>query len=379
MRSELVDLDLTDDQQMFRATTRKFLEEVSSTARVRELWASDEGFDRSAWAQAAELGWFAAFADEQDGGGSVSGRPVADASIVVEEAGRALFPGPVVATNVVVDAIAQSGSAEQRAEHLPALIGGESIATWAFAEPFDRWDGDGIELDATREGEGFRLAGVKTCVQDAASADLLLVSARSDAGLTQFLVPTAMSGVLISPLDSLDLGRRFADVRFDGAAVPASAVLGEVGGAAGAIERQRDIAVILTCAETVGAVDRCFEMTLEYAHMRKAFGRPIGSYQALKHRFADMLLWLEGSKAIAVAASGAADLDVDRAELVSIAKSYISDRGQVIVRDCLQIHGGIGYTWEYDLHLFLRRVDSNAALFGGAACHEDRLAELVGL
>jgi alkylation response protein AidB-like acyl-CoA dehydrogenase len=379
MRSALVDLDLTDDQEMFRATTRKFLEQVSSTARVRELWASDEGFDRSAWAQAAELGWFAAFASEEDGGGSVSGRAVADACIVAEEAGRALFPGPVVATNLVVDAIARNGSAEQRSAHLPGLIGGESIGTWAFDEPSDRWDGDGIDLAAMPDGEGFRLSGLKTCVQEAGSADLLLVSARAAEGLTQFLVPTATPGVEVSQLQSLDLGRRFADVRFEDVVVAASAVVGEVGGAAAAIERQRDIAAILTCAETVGAVDRCFEMTLEYARMRKAFGRPIGSYQALKHRFADMLLWLEGSKAIAVTASEAADLDVDRAALASIAKSYISDRGQVIVRDCLQIHGGIGYTWEYDLHLFLRRIDSNAALFGGPARHEDRLAGLVGL
>jgi alkylation response protein AidB-like acyl-CoA dehydrogenase len=126
-------------------------------------------------------------------------------------------------------------------------------------------------------------------------------------------------------------------------------------------------------------VDQVFDMTLEYARMRKAFGRPIGSYQAIKHRFADMLLWLETSKAITVAAVGAVDHDADRAEYASSAKSYVSDRGPAIVRDCLQIHGGIGYTWEYDLHAFLRRIDSNAALFGGSARHEDRIAELVGL
>jgi alkylation response protein AidB-like acyl-CoA dehydrogenase len=374
-----VDLDLSDDQEMFRATTRKFLEQVSPTARVRELWSSEEGFDRSAWTQAAELGWFAAFADETDGGGSVSGRPVADASIVVEEAGRSLFAGPVIPTNVVVDAIARNGSDEQRSAHLPGLIGGELTATWAFAEASDRWDGASIELRATPEGDGFRLSGAKSCVQDAQTAELLLVSALSPAGLTQFLVPAGTAGMHVEPLVALDGGRRFADVRFEEVVLPASALLGEVGGAAGAIERQRDVAIVLTCAETVGAVDRCFEMTLDYARMRKAFGRPIGSYQALKHRFADMLLWLEGSKAITVTAAEAVDLDVDRAQVASVAKSYVCERAQAIVRDCLQIHGGIGYTWEYDLHLFLRRVDSNAALHGSVAVHEDRLAALVGL
>jgi alkylation response protein AidB-like acyl-CoA dehydrogenase len=264
-------------------------------------------------------------------------------------------------------------------EYLPGLIGGDSIGAWAFAESTDSWDGAGIDLEAMPEGEGFRLTGLKSCVQDAASADLLVVSARAPAGLTQFLLPKGTPGVNVSPLDSLDLGRRFANVQFDAAVVPSHALLGDVGGAGAAIERQRDLATVLVCAETVGAVNRCYEMTLEYARMRKTFGRPIGSYQALKHRFADMLLWLEGAKAITVAAASAAELDVDRAEYASIAKAYVSDRGPAIVRDCLQIHGGIGYTWEYDLHLFLRRVDSNAALFGGAAHHEDRLAHLVGL
>lgn len=374
-----MDLDLTDEQEMFHSATRKFLERVSSMAHVRELWKCESGFDRAAWRQAAELGWFAAFADEQNGGGSVSGHPVADASIVVEEVGRALFPGPVVPTNVVAYAIAQSGSSAQRLEYLPGLIGGDSIGAWAFAESTDSWDGAGIDLEAMPEGEGFRLTGLKSCVQDAASADLLVVSARAPAGLTQFLLPKGTPGVNVSPLDSLDLGRRFANVQFDAAVVPSHALLGDVGGAGAAIERQRDLATVLVCAETVGAVNRCYEMTLEYARMRKTFGRPIGSYQALKHRFADMLLWLEGAKAITVAAASAAELDVDRAEYASIAKAYVSDRGPAIVRDCLQIHGGIGYTWEYDLHLFLRRVDSNAALFGGAAHHEDRLAHLVGL
>jgi alkylation response protein AidB-like acyl-CoA dehydrogenase len=215
-------------------------------------------------------------------------------------------------------------------------------------------------------------------VQSGQSADLFLVTARHDERLVQLLVPRDAPGLTTVPLASLDLARQFADVHFADVRVPADALLGELD-ASRDVDRQLDVATALLCAETVGAADRCFEMTLDYAKARRAFGRPIGSFQALKHRFADMLLWLEGMKAIAVAAAVAVDRDVDRAEMVSIAKSYVSDRGPLIVRDCLQIHGGIGCTWEHDLHFFLRRVESNAALHGDVAFHRDRVATIVGL
>lgn len=221
------------------------------------------------------------------------------------------------------------------------------------------------------------LTGVKSYVQSARSADLLLVTARHEGGLRQFLVPRDTPGVSIVALESLDLARRFDEVHLSQVRLPAGSLLGD--DAADAVERQLDLATVLLCAETVGALDRCYEMTLEYAKDRSAFGRPIGSFQALKHRFADMLLWLESAKAITGAAAVAFDRDIDRAEVVSIAKSYISERGPMIVRDCLQIHGGIGYTWEHDLHFHLRRVESNALLHGGVTHHRDRLATTVGL
>jgi alkylation response protein AidB-like acyl-CoA dehydrogenase len=272
-----------------------------------------------------------------------------------------------------------SGDDAQRDEYLPGLIAGKTIAAWAVAEPNDRWDVDGVGMEATADGDGIRLSGTKSVVQDAHVADVLLVAATVAGGVTQFLVPRDTPGVEIVPLEALDLARRFSEVRFDGARLPSSAVVGEVGGANEAVARQLDVAAALICAETVGTLDRCYEMTLDYAKTRKAFGRVIGSFQALKHRLADMLLWLEASKAAAVAAAMAIDHDVDRAETVSIAKSYISDRGPAIVRDCLQLHGGIGFTWEFDLHLFLRRAESNAALYGGSDRHRDRLASMLGM
>jgi alkylation response protein AidB-like acyl-CoA dehydrogenase len=377
--NEIVDLDLSDDQQIFQSTARRFLEREVPMSRVRAFAENNVDLDRELWARAAELGWFGCLVPEADGGGSVSGAPVVDASLVAEEAGRALLPGPLMPSTIAAYAIAAVGSASQRAKHLPALVGGQHLATNAFAEDTGRWDVQGIAMQAVDHGRGFRLSGTKSFVQDANAVDLLVVTARTTGGLTQFLVPRETPGIAVRALESLDLARGFADVEFDAVDIPADAVLGEVGHASETFELQCDIATVLVCSETVGALDRCYEMTLEYARARKAFGRPIASFQALKHRLADMLLWLEGAKAITAAAAQAIDLDVDRAETVSIAKSYVSDRGPVIARDCLQMHGGIGYTWEFDLHFLLRRVDSNAALYGGVDHHRDRLADLLGL
>ena len=373
-----MDLELTDDQRLVQSTARHFLDRERPLARVRDLVDEPSVVDFELWKRAAELGWFAPLVPEEDGGGSVSGQPVLDAAIVVEEAGRALFPGPLIATNVVAAAIARNGTAQQRADHLAVLIDGSSIATWAFAESSDRWSAAGVELAARPSGDRWILSGAKSLVEDATSASLLLVTARHDNELRQFLVPAGAPGLTITALQSLDLARRFGTVEFAEVHVPADALLGD-GDATDAVDWQLDLATALTCCEMVGALDRCFEMTLEYAHARRAFGRPIGSFQALKHRFADMLLWLESAKAIASGAATAVEQGVGRAELVSAAKAFISHRGQMIVRDCLQIHGGIGYTWEHDLHFLLRRVDSDAVLYGAAAEHRDRIAQIVGL
>jgi alkylation response protein AidB-like acyl-CoA dehydrogenase len=374
-----MDTELSDDQDFFRETTRKFLDAESPLSRVRALIDDPAGFDPAVWAQGAELGWFALLVPEEYGGGSISGDGVCDLALVAEELGRLVTPGPVLPTNLVAHAIASRGSAEQRGDHLSSLAAGETIATWAFAEPNDRWDVAGVTLEAARDGDAFRLTGVKTTVQDAQAADVLLVTARTSGGLTQFLVPTDTEGVSIEPLQSLDLARRFADVRFDDVMLPAATVVGAVDDAVDDVERLLNLAVALQCAESVGAADRTFEFTLEYAQDRKAFGRPIGGFQAIKHRFADMVCWLESAKAVTVAAVNAVQHDIDATETTSIAKSYVGAHTPRIARDCLQVHGGIGYTWEHDLHLYLRRIESNRALYGSPEQHLDRLADVIGL
>jgi alkylation response protein AidB-like acyl-CoA dehydrogenase len=373
-----VDLDLSDDQQLFLETTRRFLTASWPTSAVRRLIDDETRFDRDLWIQGAELGWTAMLVPEELGGGSISGEGVCDLGIVAEELGRFLVPGPVIPSNVVAYALARHPSEPTAREHLPALADGREIAAWAVAEANDCWMADSETFRVEEIADGYRLTGIKIPVQDAHVADLLLVTVNTVPAVTQFLVAADAPGVSIEQLDGLDVSRRFCRVRFDGVEVPRAAVVGAYGLAAGALDQQLALAVALQNAETVGATDRIFEMTLEYVKDRKAFGRPIGSYQALKHRLTDMFLWLESAKAATVAAVRAVQFGVDAPDAASLAKSYVAEHCPMIVRDCLQMHGGIGFTWEHDLHLYLRRIESNAAIHGGCDAHRDRLAAAVG-
>jgi len=379
--TKTVELQLSEDQQLFRETTRRFLETTTDLQRVR-LLADEEpaGFERDWWRQGAELGWTAMLVPEEFGGGSMSGEGLLDLVLVAEEFGRLVTPGPLLPVSVVAAALAEFGSPDQQAALLPDLVSGASIATWALAEPGSSWLADGVRLVAEAAGGDLVVTGVKGPVEAGAEADQFLVTLRSGDGLTLAVVPADAPGVTVTPANSLDLVRRFAEVTFDHVRIPAAAVIGEVGGAADAVERLLEIAVVLQCAEMVGATDRVFEFTLEYSFDRYSFGRPLASYQALKHRFADMKLWLEASHATAGGAARAVqDTSDDAAELVSVAKSYIGDRAPALLQDCVQMHGGIGVTWDHDLHLYIRRVTQDRALFGTPAEHRERIATFIGL
>jgi alkylation response protein AidB-like acyl-CoA dehydrogenase len=346
---------------------------------VRALYDTVDGFDRAWWQQAAELGWTSMLVPEALGGGSLSGGPLRDAVIVADEMGRLVSPGPFLATNVVAGAIARRGSAAQQAELLPGLVGGTSFAAWAFAEPGRRWEADAVSTTVRVDGGEVVLDGEKAYVEAAGVADHLLVTARGDAGLTQVLVPAGAPGVTVTRGRSVDMTRRFGRVGLDGVRLPSTAVLGEVGGAAADVEWQLRVALALQCAEMVGVADRTLEFTLEYGRDRIAFGRPIVSFQALKHRVADMTVWLEGSKAVADALAAAVDEDApDAGSLASVAKAYIGEHCLDIVDDCVQITGGIGVTWEHDIHLYNRRAVVDRAVYGTPEEHKERLAALVG-
>lgn len=372
-------LELTDDQAFFRDTTRKFLESEVPLDAVRSLYETAGGFDRAWWRQAAELGWTSLFVAVGQGGGSLSGRPAADAVIVAEEMGRLVSPGPFLPVNVVAAAVAWQGTEAQRDEILPSIVSGDRIATWAFAEQDRRWEADALTTSAVVDGDVVVVTGEKAFVEAAGLAETVLVTARADSGLTQVLVPADWPGVTITSGRSVDMTRRFGRIRFDGVRLPADSILGTPGDAGMSVARQLRLALALQCAEMVGLADRTLEFTLDYGRDRFAFGRPIVSFQALKHRIADMAVWLEGAKAVADALAAAVDEDDPEADrLASVAKAYVAEHCVDIIDDCVQITGGIGVTWEHDIHLYNRRAVVNRAVYGSPEEHKDRLVALLG-
>ena len=374
-----MDNGYSDDQEFLRDTTRKFLESEVPLTAVRVLVDDPAGFDRGWWKRGTELGWTSMLVPESLGGGSLGGGLI-DLVIIAKEFGRLTTPGPLLPTNVVAAAVAQSGSDAQREALLAGMVEGDLVAAWALFEPGGIWRVEDIELRAEPRGDDFVLRGVKAPVEAGAQADQLLVSARTAEGPTQFLLPADSPGLQRTPMQGLDLVRRFAELRFDAVVVPRSAMLGELGAAASDVEHQLQIALVLQSAETVGAVDRLFETTLEYMFDRFSFGRPLASYQALKHRFADMKMWLEASHATAEAAACAVEAQDDEAEvLVSAASSYIGDHSVHILQECIQMHGGMGVTFEHDAHLYLRRATQNRALYGTPSEHRERIASRIGL
>ncbi len=375
--------DLTEDQELFRETTAKFLDDTCPVDRVRVIAEEEpEGFSRDWWRRGAELGWVSMLVSEEHGGGCVSGQALGDLVLVAEEMGRRVSPGPLIPTNVVAAALSRSAGPGHH-KLLAGLVSGETVATWC---PAGATGAGGVPVPADgavraeRRGDGFVLDGTTGPVEAGADADLVMVTARLDDGLVQFVLPAGTPGMTTVPAGSLDLVRRFAQIRFDQVEPAADSVLGLPGAATPDVERQFEDAVVLQCAEMVGAVDRVLEFTIEYAQDRFSFGRPLVSYQALKHRFADMKMWLEASQASVAAAARAVDSGADLApELVSVAKSYIGDHAVVILQECVQLHGGIGVTWDHDLHLYLRRVVQDRARFGTPRDHRDRVAAIMGI
>ena len=377
-----MEYDLTPDQALFRDTTRDFLDKETPLTKVRELADGPVGFDPGWWRRGAELGWTSILVAPAIGGESISGNGLADLAIVAEEMGRLVSPGPLVPVNVVAMALSHASNAAAHHLAIEQLMSGTAVASWAVYEPDRGWDPAASQVTASRDGGDYVLNGVKDRVDSGDQADYLLVTARGDdsSQLLQFLVPATASGVTVARGQSLDMVRRFATVRLDGVRVPAASMVGTPDESAAAVARQFQTAVALQCAELAGAAGRVFEFTVQWAFDRYSFGRPLASYQALKHRFADMRLWLEACYATAAAATRAAGSDDARAaELTSVAKAYIGERATDLVQDCVQMHGGIGVTWEHDIHLYLRRVTTDRALWGTPSEHRRLLADILGV
>jgi len=378
-KARAMELTLTSDQELLRESTSRFIAGRCPLTTVRGLVDSHTGVPEGYLRAAADLGWFALMVPEEQGGGNVSGDGVRDAALIAEERGRALQPGPFVSMNVVAAALAASGPTEAQAALLAALCRGETVATWVPGDATADAGADG-GITATPAGRDFELSGQADLVQDGTLADWLLVTAGSGDDLCQFLVRVVTPGLSVVPMSGHDITQRFAAVTFDRVRVPTGSVVGERGGCRRVVERQLQLACVLSTAETIGAMDVLFEMTRAYATERTAFGRAIGSFQAVKHQLADMSLSLEAGKAIAVAAVRAVQAEQhDAGEIVSMAKAWVGDTGIDIAQGCFQIFGGIGYTWEHDLHLFLRRITMNSLLFGQPDWHRERICRMHGL
>ncbi|NKY50845.1 acyl-CoA dehydrogenase family protein [Nocardia vermiculata] len=369
--------DPTADQRLFQTTTRDFLAASAPLETVRRLSADAAGFERDWWRRGAELGWTAPLVPEQFGGGAVSGDPMADLALIAEEFGRACAPGPLITVNATLTGLL--GSAADFGATIGAIVSGATIASWAHYEP-----GTGVcparfTTVATPDGDGFRLSGTKDRVEFGAQAELLLVDAAGPDGPVQLLVPADAPGITRTPTWTLDVVRRTATVVLDDVAVPAHAVVHRDPGAARAsTEAQLLVAAALSAAEMTGAAQHAFDATLQWMTDRYTFGRPLASYQALKHRAADAATTLDACRATSWAAARSFGDDPHRAtEAVAVAKSFVGATTGEVLQECVQIHGGLGVTWEHDLHLFLRRVTLGRALYGTPAEHRRRLTDLL--
>jgi alkylation response protein AidB-like acyl-CoA dehydrogenase len=277
----------------------------------------------------------------------------------------------------VLTALVNCAEPQAHAATIESLISGEAVASWAVYEPGQGWAPHQPSVVATSTDSGYRVDGVKDRVEAGAQCDLLLVVARTDDGVRQFLVPTDAPGVRIEPQQSIDLVKHYARVHFDGVDIESGAAVGGAAETTGLIDRQSHVAQMLQCAEVVGILQTVFDFTVAWALDRHTFGRPLASYQALKHRFADMKMWLEACRATtatAVAAISAGSPDAGLS--ASIAKSYVGEMATEIVQGCVQMHGGIGVTWEHDLHLYLRRVVLYRSMFGTPEEHNVRVYQL---
>lgn len=372
-----MDFSFTPEQDDLRQTVRKFLEDKSDEQTVRRLMTSELGYDREVWTQLAEqLGLAGLIVPEAMNG---AGLGFVDLAVVLEEMGRTLLCAPYLSTAVLATtALLQCATPAAQSALLPEIAAGKTIATLAYAEPHRGWDLSGITMHARREDDAWLLDGIKTYVLDGQAADVLLVIAKVGEGLSLFRVAADADGVERLLLPTLDLTRKLAQITFTG--TPAERI-GIDGDLTHALEKAVTLGTVALAAEQAGGAQRCLELSTEYAKSRLQFGRPIGSYQAIKHRCADMLVAVEFAKSAAYFAAFRA-ADSDDAELnaaASIAKSYCSEAYFQAAADTIQIHGGMGFTWEHPAHLYFKRAKSSSLLFGDPLHHREKLAKRLGI
>jgi alkylation response protein AidB-like acyl-CoA dehydrogenase len=361
--------DLTDEQQAIKSTAHDFLAARYKSERIRELAESEHGFEQSDWDEMAELGWPGLALPEEWGG---QGLGIVELAVLFEEMGYALVPSPLLSNTVAGLALALCGSDDQRERFLRPLAEGKLRGTPALWDAGSAATPGGFTMEARAEGDGVVLEGEKVLVMDAAAADFFLVATADG---RRHLIERGATGVTLTPQTSIDLTRRLYSVRFEGVRVASGDTLPAEGAEYYPVFHCVCVAL---AAESTGIAQRTLEMAVAYAKDRQQFGRPIGSYQAVSHRCAQMLLEAENSRSAVYGAAWAADAEPESLpRAASIAKAYASDAGWRVPDASIQVHGGIGFTWEHDLHFFLKRGRANASMFGDAKWHRERVADAV--
>jgi alkylation response protein AidB-like acyl-CoA dehydrogenase len=380
-----MDFGFSDEQDMLRQTAQAFLEEHCPTTFVRQMMEDDKGYSTALWKEMAELGWLGLAFPEAYGG---QGLGFVDLTVILEEMGAALLPAPFLSTVILAgQTILLGGSEAQKKAYLPKIAEGSLIATLAMTEPAGRFDAEGITaVKATPQGAGFSITGTKLFVPDAHIAELLVVAARTretddkSAGISLFLVEGNSPGVSTTLLKTMDQTRKQCEVVFDNVQVGRDRLLGAVDMGWPILQKVLNLATVSLCAEMVGGAQRVLDLSVSYAKERVQFGRPIGSFQAIKHKCAEMMLQVESAKSAAYYAAWAVDEDVPEAPLaVSMAKAYCSDAYRNTAGEGIQVHGGIGFTWEHDMHLYFKRAKYAEFTFGDATYHRELVAQGLNL
>ena len=376
-----MDFAFSEEQEMLRSSTRDFLAKECSSKVVRKVMEAPGAYDAGLWRKIADLGWTALGIPEQYGGVGT----FLDLIVVLEEAGRALMPGPFFATmGLAVPALLEAGTEAQKKEVLGAIAEGSARATLALTEPSGRWDAGAVTLSAKPSGGGWQLDGVKLFVPDAEAADYIVVAARTrgegEDGISLFLVKGRPAGMTVTPLKTLDMTRRWSEVRFEGVKLAGDSLMGPADKAWPHLKRALEWATASICAEMVGGTQKVLETSTEYAKTRHQFGKPIGIYQAVSHKLADMLVLSESGRSATYYAAWAVEANApDRSLAASMAKAYVSDAYRKVTGDGIQVHGGIGFTWEHDMHLYFKRAKSSEVTLGDATYHRELVAQALDL
>ncbi len=371
-----MDFDLSETQQLFKRSARELFVQECPPARVREMIENGEPYSDELWEKLVEQGWTGLIFPEEAGGLELG---MVEMAVAFEEMGRALVPGAFLSTVALAGSLLhRAGSGEQRERYLNTICDGRIKATVALLEESTRWDSDGVALKATSAGEGFKLTGRKLFVSDAAAADFIITAARAGQELLLAVVARTASGVSVSEMPSMDGTRKLYEVTYADVEIAGSDVLATGEGAREALHHALDVATLALTAEMVGGMQRVLEATVEYAKTRKQFGKPIGQFQAVQHHCANILLMTESARSAVYYAAWVMGNDPKQAPLaVSVAKTYASDAYREAGNLGIQVHGGIGFTWEDDIHFYYKRAKASELMFGDANFHRERIASMI--